>query len=119
MFEDNNNEPQKKLRVPFSGRAVKLDSLTGKRQTIVNKEKRKSKRQDGSEYLDVQAIVEGIGLVRYSTSSKMVVEYLEDAQIPVRDIVIEKDWRGFFVQGTTYSVEEDEEYFRKKYGINY
>lgn len=94
--------------------------LIGKKQTIVDKEEKPSKRTDSNlPYFDVQAIVEGEGLVRYSTGAQLLVQELRTAALPMRDKVIQKDWRGLYFEGTVYTLEEEEERIRREYGINY
>ena len=59
----------------FAGKKMKADLLIGKKQTIVDKEERRTKRPDTMQpYYDVQAIVEGEGLVRYSTGAQLLVK---------------------------------------------
>jgi len=78
----------------FAGRLRKPDMLIGKRQTIIDKEEKASRQHNaGDTYFDVQAIVEGEGLVRYSTGAKLLVRELADEPLPMRDRVIQKDWR--------------------------
>lgn len=104
----------------FAGKLRKPDMLIGKRQTIVDKEERQTKRRDTDRtYFDVQAIVEGDGLVRYATGASLLVKELRDSSLPMRDKVIQKDWRGLYFEGTVYTLEEEEERIRKEYNIGY
>lgn len=110
------------LRQPtrFAGKKYKADMLIGKKQTIVDKEERQSKQPNSKEpYFDVQAVVEDLGLVRYSTGAQLLVQELRTAALPMRDKVIQKDWRGLFFEGTVFTLEEEEERIRKEFNINY
>ncbi len=104
----------------FAGKKFKADMLIGKRQTIVDKEEKSTKRTDTKQpYFDVQAIVEGEGLVRYSTGAQLLVQELRTEPLPMRDKVIRKDWRGLYFEGTVYTLEEEAERIRREFGINY
>lgn len=104
----------------FAGKLRKADMLIGKRQTIVDKEEKQTKRNDTKEpYFDVQAIVEGEGLVRYSTSAKLLVQELRSSSLPMRDKVILKDWRGLYFEGTVLTLKEEEDRIRNEYNIDY
>lgn len=104
----------------FAGKKFKADMLIGKLQTIVDKEERPSKRTDTKQpYFDVQAVVEGEGLVRYSTSAQLLVQELHTAALPMRDKIIQKDWRGLYFEGTVYTLEEEEKRIRREFAINY
>lgn len=104
----------------FAGKKMKADLLIGKKQTIVDKEERRTKRPDANQpYYDVQAIVEGEGLVRYSTGAQLLVQELRSASLPMRDKVIQQDWRGLFFEGSVYTLEEEEERIRREFNINY
>lgn len=104
----------------FAGKLRKADMLIGKRQTIVDKEEKQTKRNDTKEpYIDVQAVVEGEGLVRYSTGAQLLVQELRSSSLPMRDKVIQKDWRGLFFEGTVYTLQEEEDRIRKEYNIDY
>lgn len=104
----------------FAGKKFKADMLIGKRQTIVDKEERPSKRTDTNiPYFDVQAIVEGEGLVRYSTGAQLLVQELRTAALPMRDKIIQKDWRGLYFEGTVFTLEEEENRIRREFNIDY
>lgn len=104
----------------FAGKLLKADMLIGKRQTIVDKEEKQTKRCDTSQpYFDLQAVVEGEGLVRYSTGAKLLVKELRTASLPIRDKVIQKDWRGLYFEGTVLTLEEEEDRIRKEFNIDY
>lgn len=103
----------------FAGKLYKADLLIGKKQTIIDKEEKPSKRTDSKEpYFDVQAIVDGIGLVRYSTSAKLLVKEFREGTLPMRDKVIQKDWRGLYFEGTVYTLEEEEKILREKFNVS-
>ena len=91
-----------KQRTPFAGRQVKADALLGIMHTIVAKEKKKSKQRghEDETYYDVQAIAEGLGLIRYSTGAKQLVMHLDSESIPIRDLYIDHDWRGLYYRDT-------------------
>ena len=108
-----------KYQTRFAGKLRKPDMLIGKRQTIIDKEEKPTK-QNGSKnktYFDVQAIVEGDGLVRYSTGAELLTRDLRKWELPARDKVIQKDWRGLFFEGSVYTLEEEETIAREKYDI--
>ena len=109
-----------KEQTRFAGRLRKPDMLIGKRQTIIDKEEKLSKQHGVSgTYFDVQALVEGEGLVRYTTGAKLLVRDLIKEPLPRRDKVIQKDWRGLYFEGSVYTLEEEEEMARKKFNVNY
>ena len=64
-------------------------------------------------------VVEGEGLVRYSTGAQLLVQELRSASLPMRDKVIQQDWRGLFFEGSVYTLEEEEERIRREFNINY
>lgn len=108
-----------KYQTRFAGKLRKPDMLIGKRQTIIDKEEKPTK-QNGSKnktYFDVQAIVEGDGLVRYSTGAQLLTRDLRKWDLPARDKVIQKDWRGLYFEGSVYTLEEEEAIAREKYDI--
>jgi len=45
------------------------------------------------------------------------VEYLKTHHVPLRDMVIAKDWSGYYYEGTVYTDEEEEEMLRQQFGI--
>ena len=110
-----------KQRTPFAGRQVKADGLLGIKHTIVAKELRKSKQRghEGETYYDVQAIAEGLGLVRYTTGARQLVLHLENESIPIRDVYIDHDWRGLYYRGTVYTDQEEADIIRRQFGIDY
>ena len=119
VIEDMDNHVMRKQRTPFAGKAMKTDNLIGIKHTIVKTERRQSKQKDSEYYYDVQAIAVGLGLIRYTTSSKLLVQALSAQEIPIRDVVILKDWRGLYYEGSIYSNEEEADIIRKEFGIDY
>ena len=117
--QQNNSQAMRKQRTPFAGRSVKVDAMIGIRHTIVKTERRASKQKDFDFYYDVQAITDHRELVRYTTSSKLLVQALMSEEVPIRDVVIQKDWRGFFYEGSIYTNEEEAEIICREFGINY
>ena len=113
------NHVMRKQRTPFAGKAMKTDNLIGIKHTIVKTERRQSKQKDSEYYYDVQAIAVGLGLIRYTTSSKLLVQALSAQEIPIRDVVILKDWRGLYYEGSIYSNEEEADIIRKEFGIDH
>lgn len=119
IVETLNNKRMMKQRTPFAGRAVKIDSLVGVRHTIVKTERKASKQKDSDFYYDVQAVTESRELIRYTTSSKLLVQALSTEEVPIRDVIIRKDWRGYFYDGSIYTNEEEAEIICREFGINY
>lgn len=119
VIEINDNKRMIKQRTPFAGRAVKVDNILGVKHTIVKTEKKVSKQKDSEFYFDVQAVTDRRELIRYATSSKLLVQALSTEEIPIRDVVIKKDWRGFFYDGSVYSNDEEADIICKEFGIDY
>ena len=118
MVENNDNRHMgDKIRRPFAGKVKKIEQMEGIRHTIVNVAEKKSRQQLTDTYMHVQAIADGLGLIVYCTSSSKIVDYLKSHQIPMRDMVIVKDWSGYYFDGTVYTDEEEEEMIRKQFGI--
>jgi len=124
-IEIKNNEnmsDNNKIRRPFAGRPMKIETMEGIRHTIVDFAKKESK-QKGSEnenYYHIQAVADGLGLIVYSTGSKKVSQYLDTmtrADIPLRDMKIVRDWSGYYFEGTVYTDAEEEALIRKQYNI--
>ncbi len=111
-----------KIRRPFAGRPMKIETLEGISHTIVDFAKKESK-QKGSEsenYYHVQAIADGLGLIVYCTGSKKICEFLDTktrADIPLRDMKIVHDWSGYYYDGTVYTDAEEEAMIRKQFNI--
>ena len=85
--------------------------------TIVDKEEKPSRETHSETYFHVQAIAEGLGLIVYSTSSRKMMDYLRENEVPIRDRRIAHDWRGYYYEGTVYTDEEEETMIREKYNI--
>ena len=94
-----------------------METLEGIQHTIVNKAEKPSRQSGCDTYMHVQAIAQGFGLIVYSTSSSKLVQYLRSHEIPMRDMVIRKDYSGFYYEGTVYTDEEEEEMLRKQFNI--
>lgn len=104
------------------------DALVGVPQFITNFRRRQSiqKGHEGEFYYDVQAITNDGRLLRYSTGSKYLMEYLQPheavANIPGADdswrtITLAHDWRGCYVAGTVMTDNEETEALRAKFNI--
>ncbi len=118
MVETNDNRHMgDKIRRPFAGKVKKIEQMEGIRHTIVNVVEKKSRQQLTETYMHVQAIADGLGLIVYCTSSSKIVDYLKNHQVPMRDMVIVKDWSGYYFDGTVYTDEEEEAMIRKQFGI--
>lgn len=119
MVEQNDNRHMgDKIRRPFAGKVKKIEQLEGIRHTIVNVAEKPSRQQHSETYMHVQAIAEGLGLIVYSTSSTKIVDYLKTHGVPMRDMVIAKDWSGYYFEGTVYTDEEEEAMIREQYNIH-
>lgn len=112
---------EKKIHRPFAGQPVKIDVLMGRSHTIVNFQKRQSKTKgSGAYYYHIQAVSKTLKLFVYSTGPEKIVDYLNTksaADLPLKDMVIQKDWSGYFYEGTVYTDEEEEAFLREKYGL--
>jgi len=112
---------EKKIHRPFAGQPVKIDVLMGRNHTIVDFKKVASKTKgNGSFYYHIQAVSKTLKLFVYSTGSEKIVDYLNTksaADLPLKDMVIQKDWSGYFYEGTVYTDEEEEAFSREKYGL--
>lgn len=118
LVERNDNRHMSdKIRRPFAGKVMKVETLEGIQHTIVNKAEKPSRQSGCDTYMHVQAIAQGFGLIVYSTSSSKLVQYLRSHEIPMRDMVIRKDYSGFYYEGTVYTDEEEEEMLRKQFNI--
>lgn len=109
---------QEKVHRPFTGRLVKIDNMVGIKHTIVDVADRKSK-VDGDVCVRVQAVTVNNQLIVYQTGAKQVVEYVKNHPLPIRDVEITKDYSGYFFKGSVYDDEEEVEYIKKKFNINY
>ena len=109
-----------KIRRPFAGRPMKVETMEGINHTIVDMAEKASRQKDSESYYHVQAIADGLGLVVYSTGSAKICEYLKTKskhELPLRDMKIVHDWSGFYYDGTVYTDAEEEEMIRKQFNI--
>jgi hypothetical protein len=113
----DNRVMSEKIRTRFAGKPKKVEALEGIRHTVVDKEEKPSRETHTKTYWHVQAIADGLGLIVYTTSSKKMVEVLQASSLPMRDMVITHDWRGYYYEGTVYTDAEEEEMLRSQYGI--
>lgn len=120
LVERNDNRhmsDKEKIRRPFAGKIMKVEVLEGINHTIVNKAEKPSRQVGCDTYFHVQAVADGFGLIVYSTSSSKLVQYLRTHDLPMRDMVICKDYSGYYYEGTVYTDEEEEEMLRRQYNI--
>ena len=113
-----NNE--NKIRRPFAGRPMKIETMEGISHTIVDMQEKPSKQKNSDNYYHVQAIADGLGLVVYSTGSNKICEFLKSKNrhdLPLRDMKIVHDWSDFYYDGTVYTDAEEEEMIRKQFNI--
>lgn len=116
----NNGAMTQKIRRPFAGRPMKVETMEGISHTIVDFARKVSSQKDCECYYHVQAIADGLGLIVYSTGSKKIGEYLSTktrADIPLRNMKIVHDWSGYYYDGTVYTDAEEEEMIRRRYNI--
>ena len=109
-----------KIRRPFAGRPMKVETMEGIKHTIVDFQKRSSNQKDCDSYYHIQALADGLGLIVYSTGSAKICKYLDSksrTDIPLRDLKIVHDWSGFYYDGTVYTDAEEEEMIRKQFNI--
>ena len=110
-----------KIRRPFAGRPMKIETMEGITHTVVDFVRKPSQKKDCDYYYHVQAIANGLGLVVYSTGASKIAAYLNErtvADIPLRDLKIVHDWSGYYYEGTVYSDAEEENMIREKYNIH-
>lgn len=112
---------EEKVHRPFTGRLVKLDNMVGIKHTIVDAAERPSKvgGKEGEECLRVQAVTVNNQLIVYQTAARQVVEYIKRHVLPIRDVEITKDYSGYFFKGSVYGEDEEVEYIKQKFNINY
>ena len=118
-FKDNRHRADK-IRRPFAGRVMKIETMEGIRHTIVDFTEKPSRQRDCELYFHIQAIADGLGLVVYSTGSAKICDYLKTKtkqDIPLRDLKIVHDWSGYYYEGTVYTDEEEEAMIREKFNI--
>ena len=116
----DNRHMSEKIRRPFAGRPMKIETLEGISHTIVDMAVKASRQKDTDSYMHIQAIADGLGLVVYSTGSAKICEYLKTKSkhdLPLRDMKIVHDWSGFYYEGTVYTDAEEEEMIRKQFNI--
>ena len=119
QHQDNKTMTQK-IRRPFAGRPMKIETMEGIVHTIVDFQRRSSNHKDCEAYYHIQAVAAGLGLIVYSTGAQKICKWLEtksSADIPLRDMTIVHDWSGFYYDGTVYSDAEEEEMIRRQYNI--
>lgn len=119
QYNDNHHMTEK-IRRPFAGRPMKIETLEGIPHTIVNVVEKPSRQRDSETYMHVQAIADGLGLIVYSTAASKICAYLRAAYrsgMPMPDMRIVHDWSGFYYEGTVYTDAEEEEMIRKQYNI--
>lgn len=116
----DNRHMNQKIRRPFAGRPMKIETLEGIKHTIVDFQEKSSKQKDCDMYYHVQAIAEGLGLIVYSTGAMKICKYLSGKtrdDIPMRDMIIVHDWSGYYYDGTVYTDAEEEAMIREQYSI--
>lgn len=116
----DNHHMTEKIRRPFAGRPMKIDTLEGIPHTIVDFQKKTSNQKDCESYYHVQAIADGLGLIVYSTGAAKICKFLDGKtrnDIPLRDMRIMHDWSGFYYDGTVYTDAEEEEMIRRQFNI--
>lgn len=116
----DNNDMTGKIRRPFAGRPMRIETMEGISHTIVDFQKRESTQKDCDSYYHIQAVAEGLGLIVYSTGATKICSYLDTKSrndIPMRDMKIVHDWSGFYYEGTVYTDAEEEELIRRQYNI--
>lgn len=120
QINDNKGTMSEKIRRPFAGRPMKMETMEGINHTIVDFQKRSSNQKDCDSYYHIQALAEGLGLIVYSTGAQKICKYLDTksrTDIPLRDMKIVHDWSGFYYDGTVYTDAEEEEMIRKQFNI--
>ena len=118
--DNNKGTMSEKIRRPFAGRPMKIETMEGIKHTIVDMAVKASRQKDTDSYMHIQAIADGLGLVVYSTGSAKICEYLKTKSkhdLPLRDMKIVHDWSGFYYDGTVYTDAEEEEMIRKQFNI--
>ena len=121
QYQDNRTmNSEQKIRRPFAGRPMKIETMEGIPHTIVDFQKRSSNQKDCDSYYHIQALADGLGLIVYSTGAQKICKYLDTKtrnDIPLRDMKIVHDWSGFYYDGTVYTDAEEEEMIRKQFNI--
>lgn len=121
LIETNDNRHMtEKIRRPFAGRPMKIETMEGIRHTVVDFQKKISNQKDCESYYHVQAIADGLGLIVYSTGATKICKYLDGKtrnDIPLRDMTIVHDWSGYYYDGTVYTDAEEETMIRQQFNI--
>lgn len=121
QIKDNRTmNSQNKIRRPFAGRPMKIDTMEGIPHTIVDFQKRSSNQKDCDSYYHIQALADGLGLIVYSTGAQKICQFLSSrsrSDIPMRDMMIVHDWSGFYYDGTVYTDAEEEAMIREQFNI--
>lgn len=121
QIKDNRTmNSQNKIRRPFAGRPMKIDTMEGIPHTIVDFQKRSSNQKDCDSYYHIQALADGLGLIVYSTGAQKICQFLSSrsrSDIPMRDMKIVHDWSGFYYDGTVYTDAEEEAMIREQFNI--
>ena len=118
--DNNKGTMSEKIRRPFAGRPMKIETMEGINHAIVDFQKRSSNQKDCDSYYHIQALADGLGLIVYSTGAQKICKYLGTKtrnDIPLRDMKIVHDWSGFYYEGTVYTDAEEEEMIRKQFNI--
>ena len=118
--DNNKGTMSEKIRRPFAGRPMKMETMEGIPHTIVDFQKRSSNQKDCDSYYHIQALADGLGLIVYSTGAQKICKYLDTksrTDIPLRNMKIVHDWSGFYYDGTVYTDAEEEEMIRKQFNI--
>lgn len=117
--QKDNRHMTNKIRRPFAGRPMKVETMEGIPHTIVAVAEKPSRQKDTDSYMHIQAIADGLGLIVYSTGSAKICEFLKRGghELPLRDMVIVHDWSGFYYDGTVYTDAEEEEMIRREFNI--
>lgn len=119
QYQDNRTMNEK-IRRPFAGRPMKIETMEGIPHTIVDFQKRSSNQKDCDSYYHIQALADGLGLIVYSTGAQKICKYLDTKtrnDIPLRDMKIVHDWSGYYYDGTVYTDAEEEEMICKQFNI--
>ncbi len=119
QFKDNQHMADK-IRRPFAGRPMKIETMESIPHTIVDFNKRSSSQKDCDTYYHVQALADGLGLIVYSTGATKICKWLDTKtrdDLPIRDMKIVHDWSGYYFDGTVYTDAEEEEMIRRQFNI--
>ena len=67
--DNNKGTMSEKIRRPFAGRPMKVETMEGINHTIVDFQKRSSNQKDCDSYYHIQSLADGLGLIVYSTGA--------------------------------------------------